>query len=56
MAKLRSRIDAGVQQIVVAIVIALIFGAFKLYTDVQALKLKFEYLNGQWDVPKEAKK
>lgn len=51
----REKVDAAVQQIVVAVVIALIFGAVKLYTDVQTLKTKFEYVNGRWDAPAEAK-
>ena len=51
----RGKIDAVLQQVIAAVVIALIFGAVKLYTDVQTLKTKFEYVNGRWDTPAEAK-
>jgi hypothetical protein len=40
------------QAIAVAVALSVLGGAVKLYTDVQALKLKFEYVNGRWDAPK----
>jgi len=48
-------VQGVVQAVAVAAILAIGSAAVKLYLDVQLLKAKFEYLNGRWDLPAEAK-
>jgi hypothetical protein len=52
MAKRNDQFRGAVQAIVVGMVLAMIGGAVKLYNDVQELKVRFNYVHGEWSAPK----
>jgi hypothetical protein len=49
--KRNDQLRGAMQTIVVAIIMALLSGAVKLYLDVQELKIRFNYVNGEWKTP-----
>lgn len=53
--KKNTMMQGVVQSLIVAVVMAVVTMAAKTYVDVQLLKAKFEYTNGRWDLPVEAK-
>jgi hypothetical protein len=52
MKRSNDQLRGAAQAIAVAVTIALLSGAVKLYNDVQELRIRFNYVNGDWKPPR----